>query len=62
LSGRCPTLRFTVENTVVTTDDDTKFRGGKCGDLENGDEVEIRGIRLSDGSVAASEVRRGNDD
>ena len=30
LSGRCPTLRFTVENTPVTTDGDTKFRGGKC--------------------------------
>jgi hypothetical protein len=61
LSGRCPTLRFTVENTTVTTDGDTKFRGGRCGDLENRDEVEVRGTRLSDGSVAASEVRRDDD-
>jgi Domain of unknown function (DUF5666)/Putative binding domain, N-terminal/Viral BACON domain len=58
LSGRCPTVRFTVEGIVVTTSDATKFKGGSCRDLRSGDAVEVKGKRLVDGSVSASEVRR----
>ena len=58
LSGRCPSVSFTVENTLVTTDRETRFKGGKCSDLDNRDDVEVKGVRLPDGSVSASEVRR----
>ena len=62
LSGPCPTVRFTVDGIVVTTSDATKFKGGSCGDLRSRDEVEVKGKRLADGSVSASEVRRDDDD
>jgi hypothetical protein len=58
LSGRCDNLRFTVAKTVVTTNRDTRFRGGSCERLDNGDKVEVTGLRQADGSVAASEVRQ----
>lgn len=61
LSGSCPTVRFTLDNTLVTTNGETRFRGGRCSALENRDDVEVRGTRLADGSVAASEVRRDDD-
>jgi hypothetical protein len=54
----CLTVRFTVDGTVVTTSRDTKFKGGSCGDLENGDKVEVKGRKQIDGSVNAAEVRR----
>jgi hypothetical protein len=55
-------VRFTVEGIVVTTSDATKFKGGSCGDLRIRDAVEVKGKRLADGSVSASEVRRDDDD
>jgi hypothetical protein len=58
LSGKCVNVRFTVAGTVVTTSRDTKFKGGSCADLENGDKVEVKGLKQADGSVAADEVRR----
>jgi hypothetical protein len=58
LSGRCVNVRFTVAGTVVTTSRDTKFKGGSCADLENGDKVEVKGRKQADGSVAADDVRR----
>ena len=58
LSGRCLNVRFTVAGTVVTTSRDTRFKGGSCADLENGDRVDVKGQKQPDGSVAADEVRR----
>ena len=58
LSGRCDNLRFTVSKTVVTTNGDTKFKGGSCAHLKNGDKVDVTGRRQVDGSVAATEVRQ----
>jgi Domain of unknown function (DUF5666)/Viral BACON domain/Putative binding domain, N-terminal len=62
LSGKCDNLRFTVAKTVVTTNRDTEFRGGSCERLDNGDKVDVTGLRQADGSVAASDVRQRDDD
>jgi Domain of unknown function (DUF5666)/Putative binding domain, N-terminal/Viral BACON domain len=58
LSGQCPNLLFTVEGSVVVTNDATKFKGGKCDDIENGTRVRIKGRRQSTGIVVAREVER----
>jgi Domain of unknown function (DUF5666) len=62
LTGRCPNLRFVVQGTVTLTNDDTKFRKGSCGNLENGDDVRVKGQRQADGTVEAREVERRDDD
>ena len=51
-------LRFTVAKTLVTTNLNTEFKGGSCSHLDNGDKVDVTGLRQADGSVAASEVRQ----
>ncbi|HET7220756.1 MAG TPA: BACON domain-containing carbohydrate-binding protein [Vicinamibacterales bacterium] len=56
LLGRCPDLRFTVDANVVITNHDTKFKGGKCGDIENGTRVRVKGRRSVTGIVTAREV------
>jgi hypothetical protein len=58
LSGACPNLTFVVKDTKVTTSGSTKFKGGACDKLRNGDDVEVRGISQADGSVQATEVER----
>ena len=56
LSGSCPVLTFTVDGRTVTTDSSTEFKDGACGDVQNGTEVKVEGLRQPDGSVLASEV------
>lgn len=61
LSGSCPTLRFTVDGRVVTTDRDTDYKDGKCSDARNGTEVRVRGLRTSAGTVDARRVEFEDD-
>jgi hypothetical protein len=56
LSGSCPSLRFTVRDTVVSTSDDTRFNRGDCSDVANGREVTVEGTQQSDGLVIADRV------
>ena len=56
LSGTCPAIRFTVDGTVVTTNGDTDFDGGRCADARNGAEVDVRGYRQPNGTVLARRV------
>jgi hypothetical protein len=56
LSGTCPSIRFTLGGTVVTTDGETRFRKGNCRDVRNNERVEVKGRRQADGSVRATEV------
>lgn len=58
LFGRCPDLRFMVDVTPVVTNEDTRFKGGRCGDLENGMQVRIKGRRAVTGIVTAREVEQ----
>ena len=61
VAGSCPSVAFSVDWRRVFTDGSTKFKGGKCGDIRNGVEVEVEG-RLVDGRVRASEVHIRDDD
>jgi Domain of unknown function (DUF5666)/Putative binding domain, N-terminal len=54
--GSCPSLRFFVSGSLVTTNEQTKFRHGSCRDIENTDRVNVKGRRQTDGSVLATEV------
>lgn len=56
ISGTCPALRFTVDGTVVTTNSNTDFDGGRCTDARNGVEVDVRGYRQPNGTVLARRV------
>ncbi len=55
VAGACPTLRFTVSGTAITTAQATDVDGG-CGAIINGATVSVRGTLQSDGSVAAARV------
>jgi hypothetical protein len=56
LSGTCPNLTFVVRGTLIRTNNNTEFRKGSCGELENRMDVEVRGRRQSDGSIVARRV------
>jgi hypothetical protein len=58
LSGRCPELRFAVDANVVVTNGETKFKGGKCGDIEDGTRVQVKGRRAVTGITTAREVEQ----
>ncbi len=57
LTGKCPSLSFTVSSTKVTTNQSTKFDDG-CATLANDVVVEIKGTRQPDSSVLASRVEK----
>jgi hypothetical protein len=56
LSGSCPAIRFTVDDTIVTTNGETNFDDGRCVDARNGDLVDVRGYRQPNGTVLARRV------
>jgi hypothetical protein len=55
-SGTCPSLALMVGTTSVMTGSATDFRKVGCGDVKAGLLVEVKGSRLSDGSVLASRL------
>ncbi len=59
LSGTCPSLSFTVKGASVVTDGGTRFTHTACGDLEEGDEVNVQGV-LEGGVIHASHVAANN--
>ncbi|HEY2908478.1 MAG TPA: DUF5666 domain-containing protein [Vicinamibacterales bacterium] len=56
LTGTCPSLAFTANNTGVHTTSSTTFGGASCADIRNGGSVGVAGTKQSDGSVLASYV------
>jgi hypothetical protein len=59
VQGSCPNLRFVLSGTIVTTNDDTKFKRGPCRNVETADSVDVKGWRQRDNSVLATEVNLG---
>lgn len=57
-SGSCPAISFTISSTKVTTSGSTQFKDTTCGALVNGNHVEVKGTKQSDGSVAATSVEK----
>jgi hypothetical protein len=56
LGGACPTLTFTLNGTVIKTSSSTRFINVTCGEIRNGDNTEVEGVKQPDGSVAATKV------
>jgi hypothetical protein len=56
LSGRCPTISFTVSSTKVQTTTATSFQGGSCKDVSNKDTVSVHGEQQPNGVVIAGVV------
>ena len=61
VSGTCPALTFTVQSRTVYTTEQTMFSKGPCRDLQNGREVEVRGMLMSDNRVRADRIRFEDD-
>ena len=57
VAGACPTIAFILQNRSVYTTLETRFRERSCGRLGDGDEVELKGMLMSDGTVRADEVK-----
>lgn len=62
LSGTCPSLTFMVGSTRVTTSLATEFKDAVCTAITNDARVEAEGMRLIDGTIAASQVEVDDDD
>lgn len=58
----CPAISFTVSSTTVTTNASTEFKGASCSQLANGQRVEVKGTKQSNGSVLAIRVEAEKDD
>jgi hypothetical protein len=58
LKGDCPSVQFTINGFKIATSGGTTFEGGTCSALKSGDKVAVKGLRQSDGSVAATRVTR----
>lgn len=61
VSGTCPVLSFTLLTRTVYTTEQTMFSKGPCRELQNGREIEVRGMLMSDGRVRADRVRFEDD-
>jgi hypothetical protein len=61
LTGTCPAVAFTVQNTRVTTSSTTAFNDTTCARVANGMRVEVKGARQPDGSVTASRIEADDD-
>ena len=57
LGGICPDLSFRLEGRTVYTTTATRFSGGPCNRLRDGDDVEVSGTLMSDGRVRADRVK-----
>lgn len=57
LAGTCPAIRFSIGATLVTASAQTAFSGGACSDVANDATVEVKGVKQSDGSVAAQSIK-----
>jgi len=56
LKGTCPAIQFSVNGFSVTTSASTTFADGTCSALKSGTKVNVKGLRQTDGSVAATKV------
>jgi hypothetical protein len=56
--GSCPSITFTVNSTTVSTNGSTEFKDVSCTALANGNRVEVKGTKQSNGSVMASRVEK----
>jgi hypothetical protein len=56
VGGSCPNLHFSLSGRTVTTDRDTRYSRGKCGDVSDGDTLTVDGMLQADGTVTAEAI------
>jgi hypothetical protein len=61
LSGKCPTLTFSLDGKTFKTTAATKFDGVACNGLANGMMAAAEGVLQGDGSVLASQVESNSE-
>jgi hypothetical protein len=58
VAGSCPNKTFSLDGRTVYTTAQTAFERGSCGDLRNGEDLElVRGWLMTDGRVRADRIR-----
>jgi len=57
-AGSCPVVTFTLNGANVATSGTTRFDNVSCTSLAAGDVLRVKGLRQSNGSIAASEVKK----
>lgn len=57
-AGACPVVTFTLNGATVATSGTTRFDDVSCTSLAAGDVLRVKGLRQSNGSIAASEVKK----
>ena len=57
-AGSCPVVTFTLNGATVATSGATRFDDVSCASLTTGDVLRVKGLRQSNGSIAASEVTK----
>jgi all-beta uncharacterized protein/uncharacterized protein DUF5666 len=62
VSGRCPNVTFSVGGNSIVADDSTDFKSSKCGDLQNGRDVDGEGDVQPSGVIRATRLRVGKND
>lgn len=60
LGGACPNRTFRIGSQRVAVNDSTIFVHGGCGDLVNGMDVDVKGLRRPDGSILGTQVKLPN--
>ena len=58
--GACPNRTFKIGSQAIAVNDSTIFVHGGCGDLANGMNVDVKGLRRPDGSILATQVKLPN--
>ena len=55
--GTCPNATFKFGSVAIAVNSSTQFVKGSCGDVKNGVEAEVKGLRRTDGSILATMVK-----
>ena len=58
VSGTCPAIASSAGGTKFTTSASTRFDGAACSAFKSGDQVEVKGTKHSDGSIAATRLEK----
>jgi Domain of unknown function (DUF5666) len=62
VAGGCPNISFVVDGERVAADGSTEYRKGKCGDVDNGREVKVEGLKTDVVHATKIELEKDDDD
>jgi hypothetical protein len=62
VAGGCPNISFFVDGERVAADSSTEYKKGKCGDVANGRELKVEGVKSDLVHATKIEVEKDDDD